>query len=129
PLVRVAAARALGADDARAHEERLDQDDPEDGVAHDQLRVHAHTFGYRHGTGSLMPRTGDLAGRLGVARGDEPSALGGRGGGGDAPAGLVRRGGRRRRCFRGEWLGVDGAVVDGVVAGLGSYEGAEILDA
>ncbi|HUH15570.1 MAG TPA: adenine deaminase [Gaiellaceae bacterium] len=54
--------------------------------------------------------------RLAVARGDEP-------------ADLVVRGGRVLSVFTREWLDVDVAVCDGVVAGLGSYEGAETLDA
>ena len=63
-----------------------------------------------------MPRTGDLARRLAVARGDEP-------------ADLVVQGGRVFSVFTREWLDVDVAVCDGVVAGLGSYEGGEVLDA
>ena len=49
--------------------------------------------------------------RLAVARGDEP-------------ADLVVRGGRVLSVFTREWLDADVAVVDGVVAGLGDYEGA-----
>ena len=63
-----------------------------------------------------MPRTGDLARRLAVARGDEP-------------ADLVVRGGRVLSVFTREWLDVDVAICDGVIAGLGSYDGAETLDA
>jgi adenine deaminase len=63
-----------------------------------------------------MPQTGDLARRLAVARGDDP-------------ADLVVRGGRVLSVFTREWLDVDIAVCDGVVAGLGSYDGAEVLDA
>jgi len=63
-----------------------------------------------------MPQTGDLGRRLAVARGDEP-------------ADLVVRGGRVLSVFTREWLDVDVAVCDGVVAGLGSYEGEETLDA
>src|SRR6188474_3033514 len=59
---------------------------------------------------------GDLTRRLAVARGDEP-------------ADLVIRGGRVLSVFTREWLSVDVAVCDGVVAGLGDYEGAETLDA
>ena len=58
----------------------------------------------------------DLARRLAVARGDEP-------------ADLVVRGGRVFSVFTREWLETDVAVVDGYVAGLGDYEGAEELDA
>jgi adenine deaminase len=54
--------------------------------------------------------------RLAVARGDEP-------------ADLVVRGGRVFSSFTREWLETDVAVVDGVVAGLGVYEGRETLDA
>jgi adenine deaminase len=57
-----------------------------------------------------------LARRLAVARGDEP-------------ADTVVRGGRVLSVFTREWLDVDVAVVDGVVAGLGDYEGAEVVDA
>jgi adenine deaminase len=54
--------------------------------------------------------------RLAVARGDEP-------------ADLVVRGGRVLSVFTREWLDADVAVVDGVVAGLGSYSGNETIDA
>ncbi len=54
--------------------------------------------------------------RLAVARGDEP-------------ADLVVRGGKVFSVFTREWLEADVAVVDGVVAGLGSYRGDETLDA
>jgi adenine deaminase len=63
-----------------------------------------------------MPKTGDLARRLAVARGDEP-------------ADLVVRGGRVLSVFTREWLEVDVAICDGVVAGLGEYAGPETLDA
>jgi len=58
----------------------------------------------------------ELSRRLAVARGDEP-------------ADLVVRGGRVLSVFTREWLDLDVAVVDGVVAGLGEYDGHEILDA
>ena len=58
----------------------------------------------------------ELTRRLAVARGDEP-------------ADLVVRGGRVLSVFTREWLETDVAVVDGFVAGLGEYEGAEELDA
>src|SRR6185312_12688284 len=58
----------------------------------------------------------DLARRLAVARGDEPAEL-------------VVRGGRVFSVFTREWLETDVAVVDGVVAGLGDYDGVEELDA
>src|SRR6188472_1431516 len=58
----------------------------------------------------------DLARRLAVARGDEPAET-------------VVRGGRVFSAFTKEWLEVDVAIVDGYVAGLGDYEGAEELDA
>ena len=57
-----------------------------------------------------------LARRLAVARGDEP-------------ADLVLKGGRVLSVFTREWLDVDVAVVDGHVAGLGEYDGAETIDA
>ncbi len=58
----------------------------------------------------------DLARRLAVARGDQP-------------ADLVIRSGRVFCSFTREWLDTDLAIVDGVVAGLGAYEGRETLDA
>ena len=58
----------------------------------------------------------DLARRIAVARGDER-------------ADLVVKGGRVLSVFTREWLEVDVAVVDGFVAGLGEYEGAETVDA
>ena len=63
-----------------------------------------------------MSRGADLQRRLAVARGDEP-------------ADLVIRGGRVFSSFTREWLDTNVAVVDGVVAGLGDYDGREILDA
>ena len=63
-----------------------------------------------------MPWTGDLTRRLAVARGDEP-------------ADLVVRGGRVLSVFTREWLEVDIAICDGVIAGLGVYNGVETLDA
>src|SRR5262245_43088816 len=58
----------------------------------------------------------DLARRLAVARGDEP-------------ADIVVRGGRVLSVFTREWLDVDIAVADGWIAGLGEYDGREIVDA
>jgi len=57
-----------------------------------------------------------LSRRLAVARGERP-------------ADTVLRGGRVFNVFTREWLEGDVAVVDGVVAGLGAYEGAETIDA
>jgi adenine deaminase len=57
-----------------------------------------------------------LARRLAVARGDEP-------------ADLVVRGGLVLSVFTREWLETDVAIVDGWIAGLGDYEGRELLDA
>jgi adenine deaminase len=57
-----------------------------------------------------------LSRRLAVARGDEP-------------ADLVIRGGKVLSVFTREWLDTDVAVVDGWIAGLGEYDGDEILDA
>jgi len=61
-------------------------------------------------------RRPDLARRIAVARGDEP-------------ADLVVRGGRVLSVFTREWLETDIAIVDGHVAGLGAYDGNEVLDA
>jgi adenine deaminase len=58
----------------------------------------------------------DLPRRLAVARGDEP-------------ADVVVRGGRVLSVFTREWLDVDVAVADGWVAGLGEYDGKEVVDA
>jgi adenine deaminase len=57
-----------------------------------------------------------LARRLAVARGE-------------APADLVVHGGRVLSVFTREWLETGIAIADGVVAGLGDYEGVETLDA
>jgi adenine deaminase len=48
---------------------------------------------------------------------------------GDAPADLVVRGGRVLSVFTREWLEADVAIVDGMIAGLGSYEGEKTIDA
>jgi adenine deaminase len=58
----------------------------------------------------------DLERRLAVARGDEP-------------ADLVLAGGRVLSVFTREWLETDVAIADGYVAGLGAYDGAEVIDA
>ena len=58
----------------------------------------------------------DLSRRLAVARGDEP-------------ADTVVRGGRVFCVFTREWLDADVAIVDGVIAGIGEYRGAEVIDA
>src|SRR5512132_2702879 len=58
----------------------------------------------------------DLARRLAVARGDEP-------------ADVVVRGGRVLSVFTREWLEADIAVADGWIAGLGEYDGHEVVDA
>src|SRR5690242_1529771 len=57
-----------------------------------------------------------LSRRLAVARGDEP-------------ADLVIRGGKVLSVFTREWLETDVAVVDGWIAGLGDYEGRDVVDA
>ncbi|MBA2461930.1 MAG: adenine deaminase [Actinobacteria bacterium] len=59
---------------------------------------------------------GDLVRRLAVARGDEP-------------ADLVVCGGRVLSVFTREWLEADVAICDGMIAGIGSYEGAQTIDA
>jgi len=58
----------------------------------------------------------DLSRRLAVARGDEP-------------ADVVVRGGRVLSVFTREWLDADIAIADGWIAGLGEYEGSEVVDA
>jgi adenine deaminase len=58
----------------------------------------------------------NLARRLAVARGDEP-------------ADVVVRGGRVLSVFTREWLQLDIAVADGWIAGLGEYDGREVVDA
>src|SRR5207302_223483 len=58
----------------------------------------------------------DLPRRLAVARGDEP-------------ADVVVRGGRVFSVFTREWLDVGVAIADGWIAGLGDYEGREVVDA
>ncbi len=69
--------------------------------------VHRREQGYY---AALMEQ---LRRRLAVARGDEP-------------ADLVVRGGRVFSVFTKEWLDTDVAIVDGVVAGLGDYDGADV---
>jgi adenine deaminase len=59
---------------------------------------------------------GPLSRRLAVARGDEP-------------ADLVVRGASVLSVFTREWLRADVAIVDGWIAGLGDYEGREVVDA
>ncbi|MDH5333883.1 MAG: amidohydrolase family protein, partial [Thermoleophilia bacterium] len=54
--------------------------------------------------------------RIAVARGDEPADL------------VVRRG-RVLSVFTREWLTTDVAVADGTIAGLGDYDGREVVDA
>src|SRR3990172_7759800 len=69
----------------------------------------------RPAAGVIVPGM-DVAGRLAVAGGNEP-------------ADLVVRGGHVFSAFTREWLDTDVAIVDGVVAGLGDYDGDETLDA
>src|ERR671925_1110481 len=57
----------------------------------------------------------DLSRRLAVARGEEP-------------ADLVIRGAKVFSAFTREWLDGDLAIADGFVAGLGDYEGHEVLE-
>src|SRR6185312_3386568 len=63
-----------------------------------------------------MSDLGDLERRLAVARGDEP-------------ADLVITGGHVLSVFTREWLRADVAVADGWIAGVGTYEGHETIDA
>ena len=58
----------------------------------------------------------DLSKRLAVARGD-------------VPADTVVRGGRVFCVFTREWLDADVAIADGVIAGIGDYDGSEVIDA
>ena len=58
----------------------------------------------------------DLTRRLAVARGDEP-------------ADTVVRGGSVFCVFTREWLNADVAIADGVIAGVGRYDGEEVVDA
>jgi adenine deaminase len=58
----------------------------------------------------------DLARRLAVARGDEP-------------ADTVVKGGRVLSVFTREWLEADVAIADGWIAGVGDYDGREVVDA
>jgi adenine deaminase len=58
----------------------------------------------------------ELARRLAVARGDEP-------------ADVVVQGGKVFSAFTREWLETDVAICDGHVAGLGEYEGKEVVHA
>jgi adenine deaminase len=64
----------------------------------------------------MFPGVSALSRRLAVARGDEP-------------ADLVIRGGHVLSVFTREWLATDVAIADGVIAGLGDYEGVETIDA
>ena len=48
---------------------------------------------------------------------------------GDERADVVVRGGRVLSSFTREWLDADVAIVDGVVAGVGRYDGGETVDA
>jgi adenine deaminase len=56
-----------------------------------------------------------IARRIAVARGDEP-------------ADLVLTGGRVFSVFTREWIDADIAIVDGFIAGLGTYEGRQTID-
>jgi adenine deaminase len=58
----------------------------------------------------------ELSRRLAVARGDQP-------------ADVVVRGGRVLSVFTREWLDTDIAIADGWIAGLGDYDGEEVVDA
>ena len=87
------------------------------------LRAQAQRFGkgagrqdFHEGEGyGSMAVGASLSRRLAVARGDEP-------------ADVVIRGGRVLSVFTREWLNADVAVVDGYVAGLGDYDGHEVID-
>jgi adenine deaminase len=64
----------------------------------------------------MLRPVSDLGRRLAVARGDEP-------------ADLVVHGGNVLSSFTREWLHTDVAICDGVIAGVGEYEGRDVLDA
>ena len=72
--------------------------------------------GQRWASSDIVHAMSRLAHRLAVARGEEA-------------ADLVVRGGRVLSVFTREWLDADVAVVDGVIAGVGRYEGGETIDA
>ena len=59
--------------------------------------------------------SGEIERRLAVARGD-------------APADLVLRGGRVLSVFTREWIDADVAVSDGLVVGLGRYDGERVME-
>src|ERR687884_381351 len=65
---------------------------------------------------SETPGSSGLARRVAVARGDEP-------------ADVVVRGGRVLSSFTREWLDGDVAIADGWIAGIGDYDGEEVVDA
>src|ERR687885_312693 len=65
---------------------------------------------------SETPGLSGLARRVAVARGDEP-------------ADVVVRGGRVLSSFTREWLDGDVAIADGWIAGIGDYDGEEVVDA
>ena len=77
--------------------------------------VRGQDFHGSEGYGS-EPMDAHLSKRLEVARGD-------------IPADVVIRGGSVLSVFTREWLETDVAIVDGWVAGLGAYEGHEVVDA
>src|SRR5581483_550245 len=79
------------------------------------IRVPCYSSGPRGSLPGMEGRTGDLAHRVAVARGDEP-------------ADLVLAGGRVLSVFTGELLDVDVAIAGEHVAGLGRYEGRETVD-
>jgi adenine deaminase len=63
----------------------------------------------------VLPAMPQLSRRLAVARGDEP-------------ADLVIRGARVFSVFTREWLDGDLAIADGFIAGIGDYDGTEVLE-
>src|SRR5581483_7623607 len=102
------------ADDARSLRDRAHPPGPDPGIR--PRRRHRGGRRGAMGRNRQNPAVPELARRLSVARGDEP-------------ADLVVRGGRVLSVFTREWLEADVAICDGHVAGLGSYEGREELDA
>ncbi len=113
---------ALEADGTRQHDHEKETRDsfPEREIGAHVENVPARRVGQ---TGAVAPARSvivramtPMQRRLAVARGDEP-------------ADLVVRGGRVLSVFTREWLEADVAIVDGTIAGIGSYEGSETIDA
>ena len=108
---------------ARSREHEPDRREHEHEPARYQLLPHSVLLSPARVTSRLYDRRAvrsrsmeELQRRLAIARGDEP-------------ADLVVSGGKVLSVFTREWLDADVAVADGVVAGVGRYDGRESLDA